>query len=899
MPGHARSRTGASLAAILLSVFSATAFAQVRFNVPSEPLARALEDLASQADLNVYFDRSAVSGLKARALRAALTPKAAFARLLAGTRLAAVYVDNDTVRVVSKQQARELQKKVARPPHPVTTRGVGKSAVSGHREDPQPIASSVQTGNDPGSGTSTGKKAHKEPLQEVVVTGTHLRGRAPPSTPIISITRRQIQQSGYQTVEQVMDALPENFASVGSAPGSAFLSSELNAGNIANGAAVDLMGLGVDSTLVLVNGHRLAPSGTSGAFTDVSVIPLSAVKRIDIMTGGASAIYGADAIGGVVNYVLRSHENGAETSVEYGSVTRGGLKDYRAVQSGGLNWSTGHAFISYEFQKQTPLLAADRAFSHSFGSADLLASLTQNSLYGIANDAVGRARLHIDTFLSTRTGNYSASNGGGTVPFNVRTRSTQYSVGMGSSIPLWTSWIGKLRVSYGGNDTHLSDRYGANAAQSTLLTFNGDMSGTLIKLATGPIKAALGGQFRRERFARHYGGLFAGLEGITKNRNVGALYAETSIPLLPFRRGSSKASALVLDVAARYEHYSDFGSSFNPRAGLAWTPVHALRMRATVSTAFKPPNFYELYGSRYALLLNAPDSHSLSGVAPILQTEGSNPSLKAERSTEWTLGMDLKPALMPGFRLHATYFDIRFRDRIASPNVVYLEALGLGNASPYASYILHQPPVAVLSALTQAPTEYVNYTTFPGFGPPAALSDAVAVLDDSLQNIGITRINGVNDTLNYADQSGQLGYYIGINTVYLFHYRNTAVRGATPVDVLSTLEHPVNFKGRVTMGVAKGPWSLNGGVNYVNHYSDPTGPVPVRISSWSTIDLQIAYRVPKRHLPIKGLQVALSCTNCLDRAPPAVRINSYPFGYDPTNANPMGRFVSLTMRAKW
>ena len=71
-----------------------------------------------------------------------------------------------------------------------------------------------------------------------------------------------------------------------------------------HGAGLNLRGLGQRATLVLVNGRRLAPSG-AGSFVDVSLIPLSAVERVEILTDGASAIYGSDAVGGVVNFILR------------------------------------------------------------------------------------------------------------------------------------------------------------------------------------------------------------------------------------------------------------------------------------------------------------------------------------------------------------------------------------------------------------------------------------------------------------------------------------------------------------------------------------------------------------------------------------------------------------------
>ncbi|EQD39776.1 TonB-dependent receptor-like protein, partial [mine drainage metagenome] len=151
----------------------------------------------------------------------------------------------------------------------------------------------------------------------------------------------------------------------------------------------------------------------------------------------------------------------------------------------------------------------------------------------------------------------------------------------------------------------------------------------------------------------------------------------------------------------------------------------------------------------------------------------------------------------------------------------------------------------------------------------------------------------------YATDVDGIGYHAGLNTVYLLQYQNVPIAGAAPIDVLSTLENPVNFRGRVTAGADKDGWSLNGAVNYVNHYSDPTGLVPVSIASWTTVDLQMAYRVVSGHLPWNGLQVALSCTNCLNRAPPPVKTTSYLFGYDPTNSSPMGRFLSLTVRKRW
>jgi outer membrane cobalamin receptor len=98
------------------------------------------------------------------------------------------------------------------------------------------------------------------------------------------------------------------------------------------GAGVNLRGLGSDATLVLVNGHRLSPTG-AGNFVDISQIPVGAIDRIDVVTDGSSAIYGSDAVGGVVNIRLRNDFDGAETRLQYGSMADGGPDEYGVEQT--------------------------------------------------------------------------------------------------------------------------------------------------------------------------------------------------------------------------------------------------------------------------------------------------------------------------------------------------------------------------------------------------------------------------------------------------------------------------------------------------------------------------------------------------------------------------------------
>lgn len=132
-------------------------------------------------------------------------------------------------------------------------------------------------------------------VDDVVVTGSLIRGLTQGSSPVIVIDRDQIDRDGHATVAQALAALPQNFG--GSANEAAIdAGADRTAGNSTYANGVNLRGLGADATLVLINGRRLAGTGISGDFTDLSSIPSSAVKRIDVLLDGASALYRPGAV---------------------------------------------------------------------------------------------------------------------------------------------------------------------------------------------------------------------------------------------------------------------------------------------------------------------------------------------------------------------------------------------------------------------------------------------------------------------------------------------------------------------------------------------------------------------------------------------------------------------------
>lgn len=174
-------------------------------------------------------------------------------------------------------------------------------------------------------------------------------------------------------------------------------------GNYQYGAGINLRSLGVGATLVLVNGRRQPPSGYLGEFVDESAIPWSAVDRIEVFPDGASTVFGADAIGGIVNFVMRNDFQGAQTQLRFG-----GSPDWGAVsQLFGTQWSRGKAMLAYEYSDAMALAAASRAYAadadkRPFGGEDyrsvysdpgnLFNPATPGQLYAISAGQIGVAR---------------------------------------------------------------------------------------------------------------------------------------------------------------------------------------------------------------------------------------------------------------------------------------------------------------------------------------------------------------------------------------------------------------------------------------------------------------------------------------------------------------------------
>ncbi|WP_312516653.1 TonB-dependent receptor domain-containing protein [Massilia sp.] len=280
-----------------------------------------------------------------------------------------------------------------------------------------PTSASVQAATDsaaassPTSSTSSTTAAGGAAPAAVVVTGSRIaRTTLEGPSAVTVISGEDITRQGYKNV---FDALSNQVQNSGFVQGADFGNTFTPSAN-----TISLRGLGPNHTLILLNGRRLADfpivyEGTVN-FTNLANIPSSIVERIEILSGGASAIYGSDAIAGVVNIILKKKAEGFDINVKLGGTSRGGGAERRVQLTGGQQSGRLNTVFALEFSERNPIGAYQRDFmaERSGTPTNLLSRRDATAGRYIAQDCEALGDLFGGSVVNyaSRTGNYCASN---------------------------------------------------------------------------------------------------------------------------------------------------------------------------------------------------------------------------------------------------------------------------------------------------------------------------------------------------------------------------------------------------------------------------------------------------------------------------------------------------------
>jgi iron complex outermembrane recepter protein len=824
--------------------------------------------------------------------------------------------------------------------------------------------------------------------EEVVVTGSRIaRGSDfESSSPVVTIDSAAIERSGYQNLQQLMEKVPAN-------GNGAFSTRGNNQDSTANGAAsISLRGLGADATLVLVNGRRVSISPFAESittnFVDINAIPVAAIERVEILKDGASALYGSDAVAGVINIVLRKDFEGFETALGFGTADEYDETTFSAIW--GLGGEDSNVTMIFDYFKNDSLFNRDRGM---LGSADQssLGGLDQRSSRGYPG------RFFVDGAITRDPACPPASTAGQTCvydfgPFNVLTPEAERvgfmllarqglgavelfaevglqhnnSIAQGAPTPLdegaaltipvthpnnpfpgattlgisryrtvdagarqwdiesdnlrgvvglrgtlsdwdWEAsyqrgrgesqqtgdksqgWVRTdflqqqidlgLYNPFGGvqNPQSVIDAITTNLVrrgESNLKMYDAHLNGSLFDMPAGTVRMAAGAEYRDESVSdipddQFQRGLIFGTESVSAagSRDSWAAYVEFLVPVL---------ENLELNIAGRYDDYSDFGDTANPKVALRWAPTDSLAVRGSWGTGFRAPSLAQIglgpsqESQFFQDSFGCADNPAYCTNTDYTIVFAGNPDLDPEESESFNFGVAWQSDTI---NVTVDYWDISVEDRIVEAPFGFIYAQNCNN---------------------QASTICVRQAPLPG--------DTLG----ALQQINSGFVNIGEQTARGVDLGGYLRTPVGAGTVtlgltysHLLEFNEVELNSAGTAFVTREKAGEYEFpedRASLSADWDGGSWGVYASLDHIGSFEDqpdinldgtPDYELDQRdIDAFTTLNLQF------RYTGIENMRFLVGVDNVLDEEPPFAIGDSDTdlYGFVQSQHNPRGMF---------
>jgi outer membrane receptor protein involved in Fe transport len=481
------------------------------------------------------------------------------------------------------------------------------------------------------------------------------------------------------------------------------------------------------------------------------------------------------------------------------------------------------------------------------------------------------------------------------------------------------------------------------------------VDGSLFNLPGGAVRLATGVDYRKEHMS---GELDFNWRSITDShvpygateREVTSAFVEAAVPLVGADNAMAWMRELSLSLAARYERISGLGSyeTTNPKFGVNFKPVDSLTLRGSWGTSFHAPPMRFMYtgmqpvGGGNAIttqpsfrtapcnttlvplngVVGTPGGTGQCSFTAMVVSGGAGPDLQPEEAETWTVGFDFAPSALPGLQLGASYFHLLVNDRIVRiqggtlPSI--LAELFATGTTPYINSLSINPDVSEVQALMNDP----RYLGQSGVGPLQTAEDVAMIIYATQSNLATLKMDGVDFNVSYAfptSRAGTFDLFLRGTSLMSYDIKGTpAGRYESQLGSYSSLGNPVKLRTQQGLSWSYGALRSTLTVNYVDSYACKVGcyvasganaaPVlataPVKIDSWTTLDLNVSYDFDRFGGAFSGLRVGLSASNVTDEDPPFVNggtaaNDAIADPYDVANATVVGRVVALTFNKRW
>jgi iron complex outermembrane receptor protein len=402
------------------------------------------------------------------------------------------------------------------------------------------------------------------------------------------------------------------------------------------------------------------------------------------------------------------------------------------------------------------------------------------------------------------------------------------------------------------------------------------------------VKAALGADYKRYVYDATSS---AGAEGQNVNpanssavRNVKAGFAELFVPLVGPGNAIPLVQALNISLAGRYDSYSDFGSTFNPKVGATWSPIADLTLRASWGRSFHAPDMGDSYAVDTRAIFFANFAIHPPGSPPVdsIVLAGGNPGLKPEKGKTYSFGADYAPSWLPGLRGSITYYAVDFTDQIQTAP---LSAAIFTNPAYSGFYVLN-PTRAQLDEIGRSFRLISMTLPIPQVGE---------IVDLRRNNLASTRTRGIDFDVAYhlATDFGSWAAEFSGNDVL-----SREVESA-PLSPFVDQPDIQKWNSRASLAWLNGPWSANASLNYsggfkLTYAKTAGGTATENVKPFITVDLRAAYDIPQ-HGWLQGTTLSVNVNNAFDERPPFQMIGGAGAGA----GNPLGRMIWLGLLKRW
>jgi outer membrane receptor protein involved in Fe transport len=487
--------------------------------------------------------------------------------------------------------------------------------------------------------------------------------------------------------------------------------------------------------------------------------------------------------------------------------------------------------------------------------------------------------------------------------------------------------------------------------------YNANFDGPVVPLPGGEIRVALGADYERHNFNFITNSSYNSQNAVNptsvaaiQGRTVWSVFGQINIPVFGDANAIPLARKLDVEASYRYDRYSDFGGTGNPKVSLDWTPFEGFLFRGSWGTSFRAPAFSDLSNASVQIhginLLGGATSNNLpacvtvggtpvqGSVAAILNptcsaalqypggisirggAEGAafmrpgEAALNPETARNLSLGLDFAPEIFQGFQTSVTYFSVHVDNELQGLDET--TGAGLNDAGLAFTYILPSNPnfQNYVNALVHNPLSQIN---------PSLASNISFIVDGAVRNVGSLNVSGVDFDINYNGTLFDLGgWNAGVIGTYFINKTTTPYPGATPVNIYDVggQAQDIRLRMRAQLGwIGDNGFNANIFMNYQSHFYDLQAlPPPAYLAkfpnysnlepSFITFDASVGYNTGGRPANdyLKNLDIRLIGMDVLNKMPPFAYQVATNGGNPATyliGLSPIGRVLTIVVTKSW